>query len=281
MEDPVVDGVEAQVRFWGVRGSIAAPGPETVRYGGNTPCVEVRCGDRSLVFDAGTGIRPLGETLCGNGDQEVDLFLSHTHFDHIVGFPFFRYAYESTRKLRIWAGHLLPERTIEEVLRAYMKAPFFPVPLDILSADIEFRDFTAGEVLRPYDGITLRTAALNHPDRATGYRVEFAGKSVCYITDTQHIEGAQDAAILDLIADADIVIYDGMFTDEEFPQFHDWGHSTWEECLRLCQAANVRIPVIFHHLPSRDDTALDAIAAAAAQRYPGAVVAREGETIAP
>ena len=277
----MVDSEEALVRFWGVRGSIAAPGPDTVRYGGNTPCVEVRCGNRSLVFDAGTGIRPLGERLCRQGDREVDLFLSHTHFDHIVGFPFFRYAYESTKKLRVWAGHLLPDRTVEEVFRAFMRAPFFPVPLDILSADVEFHDFIAGETLRTNNGITLRTAALNHPDRATGYRVEFDGKSVCYITDTQHVVGAPDAAILDLIADADIVIYDAMFTDEEFPRFDDWGHSTWQECLRLCEAANVRVPVIFHHLPSRDDAALDAIADAVAQRYPGAVVAREGETLVP
>ena len=277
----MVDSEEALVRFWGVRGSIAAPGPDTVRYGGNTPCVEVRCGNRSLVFDAGTGIRPLGERLCRQGDREVDLFLSHTHFDHIVGFPFFRYAYESTKKLRVWAGHLLPDRTVEEVFRAFMRPPFFPVPLDILSADVEFHDFTAGETLRTNNGITLRTAALNHPDRATGYRVEFDGKSVCYITDTQHVVGARDAAILDLIADADIVIYDAMFTDEEFPRFDDWGHSTWQECLRLCEAANVRVPVIFHHLPSRDDAALDAIADAVARRYPGAVVAREGETLVP
>ncbi len=277
----MADSAEPTVRFWGVRGSIAAPGPDTVKYGGNTSCVEVRCGGRSLVFDAGTGIRELGEALCGQGDREVDLFLSHTHVDHIVGFPFFRFAYESKKKLQIWAGHLRPEHTIEEVMRALMTPPLFPVPLDIMSADITFRDFSAGEVLLPFDGVVIRTAALDHPDRATGYRVECNGKAVCYVTDTQHVARAPNRDILDLIADADIVIYDAMFTDEEFRQFHDWGHSTWEECLRLCKAANVRVPVIFHHLPSRDDRALDAIADAAARAHPGAVVAREGETLVP
>ena len=277
----MADIIEPYVRFWGVRGSIAAPGPDTLKYGGNTPCVEVRCGDRSLIFDAGTGIRPLGEALCSRGDGAVDLFLSHTHFDHIVGFPFFRFAHQTSKKMRVWAGHLLPEYTIEEVLRAFMKAPYLPMPLDILSADIEFRDFIAGETLRPFDDIVLKTASLDHPDRATGYRVESAGKSICYITDTQHRCGASNEIILQLIDGADVVIYDAMFTDDEFPQFHDWGHSTWEECLRLCAAANVRIPVIFHHLPSRDDRALDAIASAATEKFPGAVVAREGETIVP
>ncbi len=275
------DGTEPIVRFWGARGSIAAPGPDTIKYGGNTSCVEVRCGGRTLVFDAGTGIRALGDTLCRQGDGQVDLFLSHTHLDHIVGFPFFRFAYESTKTVRLWAGHLLPERTIEGVLRALMAAPFFPVSLDIMSARIEFRDFNAGETLRPGDEVVIRTAALDHPDRATGYRVEYNGKSVCYVTDTRHIEGAPSREILDLIADADIVIYDAMFTDDEFSNFRDWGHSTWEECLRLCKAANARIPVIFHHLPSRDDRALDAIADEVARRCPGAVVAREGETLVP
>ena len=277
----MASSAQPTVRFWGVRGSIAAPGPDTVGYGGNTCCVEVRCGDRSLVFDAGTGIRRLGEALCGQGDRQADLFLSHTHHDHIVGFPFFRFAFQPGTKLRIWAGHLLPERTVEEVLRAFMAAPFFPVTLDVMSADIEFRDFSAGETLFPFDGVSIRTAALDHPDRATGYRVECNGKSVCYVTDTQHVENAPNRDILDLIADADIVIYDAMFTDEEFRQFRDWGHSTWQECLRLCQAANVRIPVVFHHLPSRDDRALDAVADAVARACPGAVVAREGETLLP
>ena len=277
----MVDSTEPYVRFWGVRGSIAAPGPDTFKYGGNTSCVEVRCGGRSVIFDAGTGIRPLGDELCNQGDRRVDLFLTHTHLDHIVGFPFFRFAYESKKRVRIWAGHLPADRTIEEVLRAFMSAPFFPVPLDILSAQLEFRDFDVGDRLRPFAGVVLKTARLDHPDGAIGYRLECKGKSICYVTDTQHVIGAPNQDILGLIAGADVVIYDAMFTDDEFPGYRDWGHSTWQECLRLCADAKVRIPVIFHHLPSRDDRALDAIAAEAARRHPGAIVAREGETLVP
>lgn len=274
------DRGDFEVRFWGVRGSIAAPGRATAAYGGNTPCVEVRCGGRSLVFDAGTGIRALGEELCRRGDPAVDLFFSHTHVDHIVGFPFFRFAYEPGRTVRIWGGHLPPGR-LEGVLRAFMAAPLFPVPLDALAAKIEFRDFAAGQGLDAAPGVKVTTAALAHPGGAVGYRVGYAGRSVCYVTDTQHRPGVPDEAVLALIAGADVVVYDAMFTDEEFPRFHDWGHSTWQEALRLCAAAGARVPVIFHHSPSRDDRALDAIAAAAAALHPGAVVAREGMTLVP
>lgn len=281
MQDGPAEMTEMSVRFWGVRGSIASPGPTTVKYGGNTPCIEIRCGDRCLVFDAGTGIRELGQTLLTNGAREVDLFLTHTHVDHIVGFPFFGFAFDPANRLRVWSGHLLPERTTEQVLRTLMSPPLFPVPMDILKAAIEFRDFRAGDVLTTYPGITIRTAPLNHPDRATGYRVEYGGKSICYVTDTQHVVGVPDENVLGLIHDADIVIYDAMFSDEEFTRYQDWGHSTWEECLRLCRLAGVRVPVLFHHLPSRTDAALDVIASAAAKAFPRAIVAREGETLKP
>lgn len=281
MQDGRAEMSEMCVRFWGVRGSIASPGPATIKYGGNTSCVEIACGERCLVFDAGTGIRALGETLCTNGAREIDLLLSHTHVDHIVGFPFFGFAFEPDSRLRVWAGHLLPDSTVEEVLRGFMSPPIFPVPMDLLKAGIEFRDFRPGEVLEPHPGITIRTAPLNHPDRATGYRVEYGQKSVCYVTDTQHVVGAPDDNVLGLIRDADIVIYDATFCDEEFERYRDWGHSTWEECLRLCRRAGVRVPVLFHHLPSRCDAALDAIGSAAEEAFPGTVVAREGETLKP
>lgn len=269
------------VRFWGVRGSIACPGPDTVIYGGNTPCVEIRCGERVLIFDAGTGVRPLGQTLVAEGHNEVDLFLSHTHIDHIIGFPFFCFAFNSANRMRVWGGHMSPDSTVEAALRAFMCAPIFPVPVDTLHAAIEFKDFRAGETLTPHDGIIIRTAPLNHPDRATGFRVEYDGRSICYITDTEHVLGGLDQNVRDLIDGADIVIYDAMYTDDEYPQFKGWGHSTWQECLRLCRDAGVKVPVIFHHLPGRGDAELDAIAAAVAREFPGALVAREGVALTP
>ncbi len=269
------------VRFWGVRGSIACPGPDMLKYGGNTPCVEMRCGGRVVIFDAGTGLRELGNSLARNGDSEADLFLSHTHVDHITGLPFFCFAFEPKNTLRVRAGHLVPDYTVEGVLRSFMSAPLFPVPVDIFHAQVTFEDFKAGETLDLGDGITIRTAPLDHPDRATGYRVEYAGKAMCYVTDTQRDPETIDQGIIDLIAGADVVIYDAMFTDEEFDAYRDWGHSTWQECLRVCRAAGVATPVIFHHLPGRGDAALDDIQDAAEREFAGAVVAREGLVLTP
>jgi phosphoribosyl 1,2-cyclic phosphodiesterase len=273
---------EISVRFWGVRGSIPCPGPETVRYGGNTSCVEVRCGERLLVFDGGTGLRPLGKELVASGKTaDLDLFFSHTHLDHIVGMPFFAPCYAKGNYLRIWAGHLKPAHTIKGVLDKMMSAPLFPVPVDIFEAEIEFRDFTAGETLEPHPGITLKTAPLNHPNGATGYRVEFAGKSVAYITDVEQRPSGGDPAVLKLMHRADIVIYDCTYDESEFPTHRGWGHSTWEEGVRLAAEAEVGRFVIFHHDPDHDDSQMDKVAAAAEKRRPGTVVAKEGMVLKP
>ena len=270
-----------RVKFWGVRGSIACPGPGTVRYGGNTPCIEMRCGGCLIVFDAGTGLRALGKLLAKDGPVSGDLYLTHTHFDHVLGLPFFAPAFHPESHLRIWAGHLAPERNLCDVLRTMMQPPLFPVPLEIFKARIEYIDFRMGEQLRPHSDVTVRTAPLYHPDGATGYRVEYRGKVVCYITDTGHVPGHLNANILELIAGADIVIYDAMFTEEEFRLKESWGHSTWNEGVRLCEAAGARQLVVFHHDPEREDDALDAIAAELEAARPGSVVAREGMVLHP
>ena len=269
------------VRFWGVRGSVACAGPETVRYGGNTSSLEIRCGEHLLMFDAGTGFRKLGDSLLAEAPLDADLFLTHTHFDHVVGLPFFKPAFNPDNTFRMWAGHLMPELNLRIVLSEMMMAPLFPVPLEIFAAEISFRDFRMGETLNPKPGVTLRTAPLSHPNGATGYRVEFAGKSICYLTDTEHVDGEPNQNILNLIEGADIAIYDSMFTEEELPRRRGFGHSTWEEGVRLCDAAGVKQFVVFHHDPDHDDAFMDEIAALVEQRRPGSVVAREGMVLRP
>ncbi len=264
------------VRFWGVRGSIACPGPETVRYGGNTSCLEVRCGPDLLIFDAGTGLRSLGLHLDGNGTVDADLFFSHTHFDHICGLPFFSSMFAKTNRIRMWAGHLLPEYTLRQVLFEMMMEPLFPIPPDIFNAEVTFNDFESGETLTPKPGIVVRTAPLNHPNGATGYRVEYDGRALCYVTDTEHVVGAADENILALIRGADLVIYDSTYTDEEFENYVGWGHSTWQEGVRLCERAEARKLAIFHHDPGHDDAFMDRVAERADIERPGTVVAREG-----
>jgi len=268
------------ITFWGVRGSIACPGPETVRYGGNTSCVEIRCGEAVFILDAGTGMRPLGRKLVQDGPLDADLFLSHTHFDHVSGLPFFAPVFLPSNRFRFWAGHLKPQGLeLCDVLCEMMTPPLFPVPIEIFKADIAYRDFLSGDTLTPRPGVTLRTAPLNHPNGATGYRFEHDGRSVCYITDTEHTGQGPDPVIAELIAGSDLVIYDATYTDEEYPRFRNWGHSTWQEGVRLCEAAGAGRLAIFHHDPSHDDAAMDAIAEAAERRRPGTLVAREGMTV--
>ncbi len=272
---------EYTVRFWGVRGSIACPGADTVRYGGNTSCVEIRCGDRLMVFDGGTGLRLLGNELTRDGKAaELDIFYSHTHFDHICGLPFFAPCYDANSRIRIWAGHL-NGHGIETVLNKMMIAPLFPIPMGIFTAKLDFVDFAAGKKLSPHRGIRLATGRLNHPNGATGYRVEYGGKAVAYITDTEHRPGGLDRNVLGLINRADLMIYDATYTDAEYPRHKDWGHSTWQEGVRLADAAGVRTLVIFHHDPGHDDAFMDRVAAEAATTRPGTIVAQEGMVLRP
>ncbi|MGE0425403.1 MAG: MBL fold metallo-hydrolase [Reyranellaceae bacterium] len=280
---------DLSVTFWGVRGSIACSGPEYVRYGGNTSCLEVMAGDRRLVFDAGTGIRKLGVKI-SNPPQttETDIFFTHTHLDHITGLSFFAPMARRDHRVRLWAGHLAPDLTLLDVVKHVMAAPLYPVSLDVFLAKIEFHDFACGDTLTPIPDVTLRTAPLNHPNGATGYRIEHGGRSICYITDTEHRPGEHDRNIVDLCRGADIMIYDSTYTDEEYPRYKGWGHSTWQEGMRIADVADVGTLVIFHHDPSHDDDTMDRIAAAAAAARPGTArsglaritVAREGMTLA-
>jgi phosphoribosyl 1,2-cyclic phosphodiesterase len=267
--------VDFTVRFWGVRGSIACSGPRTARYGGNTSSIEVRCGGRMLLFDAGTGLRYLGTSLAST-PIDADLFLTHTHFDHVCGLPFFRPFFQPQNRFRLWAGHLAEGMTLRRVLGEFMMSPLFPVPPQVFRARMEYREFKAGETLRPAPDIAVRPATLNHPDGATGYRVEFGGRSLCYLTDTEHVPGAPDRNILALIDGADLVIYDSMYTDAEYDTYVGWGHSTWQEGVRLCRAARAKRLAVFHHDPEHDDDMLDGIAREVEKQLPGSVVAQDG-----
>jgi phosphoribosyl 1,2-cyclic phosphodiesterase len=265
------------VRFWGVRGSIACPGPDTIRYGGNTPCVEVRCGDQLFIFDGGTGIRPLGNALMkGSCAREIHLFLTHCHIDHVAGLPFFAPFFAEECHLHLWAGNLLPSHRLEEVVRKLISAPLFPVDVEVFKAHIEYHDFRAGEALAPCPGLTMRTEALDHPDGATGYRLDFAGRSMAYITDTESRSKEIDQNIIALAHKTDLMIFDTTYTDEEIPFHIGWGHSTWRQAIRLANAAKAETLCLFHHDPAHDDAAMDAIGAAADRERPGTIVAKEG-----
>ena len=267
------------VKFWGVRGSIACASPDHMKYGGNTSCIEVLVNGKRLILDAGTGIRQLGNEMQKSGMSDFHILLTHTHWDHINGFPFFTPAYDPRRSLSIKAGHLKHQGGVHDVLSTQMHNPMFPVPLEAMQANLTFEDFEAGEHFQLWDGVNIKTAPLNHPNGATGYRVEHGGKSVVYVTDTEHVPGKPDQNILGLIEGADLVIYDSTYTEEEFPEKIGWGHSTWNEGVRLCQAANVKRLAIFHHDPEHTDDVMDRIAVESKAAWDGTFICREGMNV--
>jgi phosphoribosyl 1,2-cyclic phosphodiesterase len=272
-----------RIKFWGVRGSIASPGPDTASVGGNTSCVEVQCGSHRLILDAGTGIRKLGETMMAEGGGvDATLLLSHLHWDHIQGIPFFVPAYLPSTKLSIVSGHN-GVMSLGEVLAHQMTAPVFPVRLDELGAQITMREVRQGEGLMIGDA-RVRVAKLNHPGGVYAYRIDYAGKSVVYATDTEHY-ACVDPMLRTLAAGADVLIYDSQYTPEEYRGDSGrsrvgWGHSTYVAGAELAKAAGVGQYVLFHHDPQRTDAGVAEIERRTRELFQSSIAAREGMEIA-
>ena len=246
------------IRFWGTRGSIPTPGPSTVRYGGNTACVEVRDSTGALlVLDAGTGLRELGVALMGqNGARpfNVDMLLSHLHWDHIQGIPFFRPAYDPNSTLRIKGPK--QSRSMKELLGLGMDDPFFPVDLDDIPARIDIGELADGsdEQVGPY---RVRSASIFHPAPALAYRIEADGKTLVYATDTEDPFSGKPNPVVKLAEGADTLIHDAQFVQSDFKP--TWGHSTIDSAIDVAARAKVKRLVLFHHDPYRSDDQLDHI----------------------
>jgi phosphoribosyl 1,2-cyclic phosphodiesterase len=268
--DPVI-----VLRVWGVRGSTPAPGPATERYGGETTSIEVDIAGRRVLVDCGSGARALGGKLAKAGVTDLDILFSHFHLDHICGLPFFGPAYNPTTAIRLWSGHLGAGEDPEEMLCRMMSPPLFPVAFNNLAA-CECLRFESGTRLTLAGGVDVETMALHHPNGATGFRFTRGGRTLVTITDHEHGNPDFDDAVEAFVQDADVMIYDGMFDDAEYPAHVGWGHSTWQEGIKLAQRAGVRIPVIFHHHPDRTDDQLDRYAEEARRRVPGALFASQG-----
>ncbi|MBD2485078.1 MBL fold metallo-hydrolase [Planktothrix sp. FACHB-1365] len=271
------------VHFWGVRGSIACPGSETVRYGGNTPCIEMRVGTERLIFDGGTGLRVLGQSLLAQMPVTAHLFFTHYHWDHIQGFPFFVPAFIKINTFYIY-GTIAPDgSTVQHRLNDQMLHPNFPVPLQIMGADLKFVDISVGNSININDEITVETALLNHPGEAVGYRVNWRNYSAAYVSDTEHFPDHLDENVLFLARNADVLIYDATYTDEEYHAEKTskvgWGHSTWQEAVKIAKAAKVKRLVIFHHDPLHNDDFMDKIGEQVAEQFPNSLIAREGLSI--
>ncbi len=262
------------VRFWGVRGSIPVPGPDTVEFGGNTSCIEVRTGKGLFVLDAGTGIRGLGMSLLSQpGPLKLHLFITHTHWDHINGFPFFVPIYAPGNSIDVYGPRNLHSETgIKDVLTLQMDYSYFPVRTSELSATIEYHDLDEGTF--EAEDARVTTKFLNHPVYMLGYRIESGGKTVVYTGDFEPyhnvftkeeesrifevVEHANRRAV-ELARDADVLIADAQYTLEEYEKKRGWGHSAVEHSVDLAVRARAKNLVLFHHEPTRKDADLRAL----------------------
>jgi phosphoribosyl 1,2-cyclic phosphodiesterase len=301
-----------QVRIWGCRGSYPVSGASFIRYGGNTSCVEVWVGDTLIILDAGTGMRPLGMNLCSPDSsrrvERIHVLISHTHWDHIIGFPFFRPLRDIHTFVTVY-GLRRSDESLETILNKSLGRPLFPLPLEASQARIEFREVGFSDTFAVASDVWISTARLNHPYRAVGYRIEGPNGVLAYITDTAPFDQilfgdeqvdwySQDRTldpkskqmldlmqqgVHDLVANADWVIYDTQFEPEEYMQRPHWGHSTPNHAISIAAQAGAKHLVLFHHDPHRTDRQIDAIEGAyraqAAARGLMLAAAREGLTL--
>lgn len=275
----VAGGLE--VRFWGVRGSIPAPGSHTQRYGGNTPCVEIRFADELLIFDLGSGARALGDSLDKKGIR-ASIFISHYHYDHLQGLPFFTPMFNPKNVFTVHG----PTRNglgIREILAGQMVQPYFPVTAEmVFRANVDYREIKADTRLELGGGV-VSTLELNHPGGNLGYRVDYKGKSIVYATDIEH-GSALDERFFEFARGTDLLIYDAMYTDDEYhgrsgaPKT-GWGHSTWQAACVAADRAKVKTLVLFHHDPTRDDRGMEKLLREVRKHRPEAIAARELTTL--
>ena len=276
----------ATVRFWGVRGSIPVPGPQTVGYGGNTSCVEVRAEGQILILDAGTGVRALGNSLTEEfrgRALSMTMLITHTHSDHIQGFPFFAPAFDASNHIRI-LGFSEGGCGLTKAFARQMYSAYFPVGLSHMRGDMVFQELTDD----PFQigNIRVSTCRTSHPGACGAFRLDTAAGSICYIPDHE-ADGKctpERAAVEKLISGADLVIHDSQYTAEEYRGHEGWGHSSMEQAVRIACDAGVKCLHLFHHDPSHDDESLDrmlekarGIAAGSGTRVEAA---REGEQVA-
>lgn len=268
-----------EVKFWGTRGTLPVAGSPFARAGGNTNCIEVTCGNHTIIIDAGTGIRELGSKLvsvCPN--QKIHLFLTHAHYDHVEGIPFFAPFFMKDANIDICCGKLEGSKDTSQLISNLMARPFFPVGPEVFSAKMEYKTLDENCTFNIADQIKISTAPMNHPGGSTGYRIDFDGKSFACVTDTEHVSGQHDENILRLIDKIDVFSYDCSLMDKEMDDFRGYGHSTFEEGMRLAKIANAGSMRASHHMPFRNDDELDEIEKAMKAENPDHAVAREGDS---
>jgi phosphoribosyl 1,2-cyclic phosphodiesterase len=264
-------------RFWGVRGSLPSAGPQTARYGGNTPCLEVLAGDTRFIVDLGSGLRALGGAI-GFGPHAATVLMTHYHYDHVQGLPFFGPMFNPANKFEIW-GPSFEGRDVRSLVAGQLVKPYFPVGLEVMRAQLSFHGIQAGET-RAFGPVTVKTCALFHPDGCLGYRFEAFGRTLVYCTDVEQDHGPHDARMVAFARGADTFIVDAMYTPDEYPSRKGFGHATWKEAVRWAHEAQVKKLVLCHHDPARTDDGIDGLVALARSSFVDTTAAREQELVA-
>ncbi len=267
-----------KVAFWGVRGSIPTPGAETVRVGGNTPCLEVRTPDGDLlILDAGTGIRSLGLAMeHGNADRIIGhIFLSHTHWDHIQGLPFFAPARRRGNRFTVLGEKRVDER-LERVLAGQYMDTYLPFSLREMEADLLIKEVRDGETVVLGEHTLVEARRLDHPGGVFAYRISWKNKALVYATDLRHPPQGLDNRLIRLAQGADLLIHDAHFAPEEAHRYPNWGHSSWLQAVQAGLAAQVTGLALFHYNPTASDEILEEIEQEAKSRLPCTFLSREG-----
>ena len=268
-----------KVKFYGVRGSIPVCGPEFQRYGGNTTCFRIarEQANRFWIIDAGTGLRNLGKDLMREGYKQevINIGFTHFHWDHIQGFPFFAPCFNKDQTIGLMMmGRERNYKNLKEIFSTQMQDDYFPVQLDTMGAQFKFYNLGNKETLY---GVTTTAVPQHHkyPGGSYGLRIEDDGQVLAICTDVEHIDGI-DETIVELARDADLLLHDGQYTDEEHVKYRGWGHSTWRQAVEVAKRANVKKLVIIHHDPDHDDDMLDAMERECQKEFPNSVFAKEG-----